>query len=205
MEEIMQVTAALLLIVVYVIYLKQTIKGESTPNPGTWIAWFVIMGINTVTYFKVVNDDYFKSAIVFVGFISVTLIMVYSLLRGKFVKLTKVDIWLLALSIIIGIFWQATKKAEVSNLLLQIVIFVSFLPTAIGLIQGRLKEKHTPWTLAAIAYSLQTASLLINYNGNLYELFLPIINGIMGNGMITVIIFYQDIKMVKAIIRRFGA
>lgn len=194
METTLQIIGSSLLILVYLFYLKQTVKGESTPNPGTWVVWFVIMGINTFTYFKVVNDDILKTAIVFVGFLGITSIMLYSLIKGKFAKLAKIDLILLTLSIIIGIFWQISDNAKLSNLFLQIIIFISFLPTAIGLAQNRLKEKHWPWTLAAIAYSLQTVSLLINYDGNLYQLFLPIINGILGNGLIPIVLIIKKIK-----------
>ena len=194
MEGILQIIASSLLVVVYIIYLKQITKGESTPNPGTWITWFVIMGINVFTYFKVVNNDYLKTAIVFIGFLSITLIMFYSLFKGKFAKLAKIDTILLILSIIVMVFWQVTKNVNLSNLFLQIVIFISFLPTAIGVAQGRLKEKHLPWTLASIAYTIQTISLLLNYDGNLYQLFLPIINGILGNGLIPIILIYKKLK-----------
>lgn len=194
MEATLQIIGSLILVLVYLFYLKQTVKGESTPNPGTWVVWFVIMGINTFTYFKVVNDDILKTAIVFVGFLGITSIMLYSLIKGKFAKLAKIDLILLALSIIIGIFWQISYNAKLSNLFLQIIIFISFLPTAIGLAQNRLKEKHWPWTLAVIAYSLQTVSLLINYDGNLYQLFLPIINGILGNGLIPIVLIIKKIK-----------
>lgn len=189
MEAVLQIAGSLLLFFVYLFYLKQTIKGESTPNPGTWIIWFVIMGINSFTYLKVVNDDILKTAIVFVSFFGISSIMLYSLIQGKFAKLAKIDWILLILSVIIGIFWQISENAKLSNLFLQIIILISFFPTAIGLTQNRLKERHWPWTLAVIAYILQTVSLLIDYDGNLYQLFLPVINGILGNGLILVIIF----------------
>lgn len=153
------------------------------------MVWFLTVGISTITYFKVVNDDYLKTAIVFIEFSGVAGIMFYSFWKGKFVKLAKIDIALLLTLIATGFFWQISENVKIANLLLQIVIFISFLPIAIGLIQNRLKEKHIPWTLAAIAYSLQTTSLLINYDGNLYELFLPIINGISS-------LFYYE-KCVK--------
>lgn len=194
MEQILQMIGSLLLVLVYIFYLKQTIKGESTPNPATWIVWFVIMGINTITYFKVVDENYFKTAIVVVGFTGITFITIYSLLKGKFSKLGKLDSFLLIISIAIGIFWVLGKNAKTSNLLLQIIIFVSFIPTVVGLAQNKLKEKHLPWTLASIAYILQTISLLINWDGNYYQLFLPIINGILGNGLIPIILIIKGLR-----------
>lgn len=194
MEQILQISGSLILLLVYFFYLRQTIKGQSTPNPSTWMVWFCIMGINTITYFQVVDENYLKTAVVFISFIGISSIMLYSLFKGKFAKLTKTDSLLLSLTIIIGVFWQITENAKLSNLLLQVIILISFLPTVIGLIQGRLKEKHLPWTLATIAYCLQTTSLLINYDGNVYQLFLPIFNGIVGNGAIPVILIYKSIK-----------
>ncbi len=194
MELILQLLGSLILVLVYFLYLKQIIKGESTPNPATWLVWFVIMGINTITYFKVVNEDYFKTAIVVVGFSGITAIMLYSFIKGKFSKLSNLDLFLLIISLIIGLFWITGTSATLSNLLLQVLIFISFLPTAVGLIKNKLKEKHLPWTLASIAYILQTISLLLDWNGDYYQLFLPIINGILGNGLIPVILLIKKIR-----------
>lgn len=191
MENFLQILASLILVLVYIIYLKQIRSGESTPNPGTWITWFVIMGINAFNYFEVVDNSYLKAAIVFIGFASITVIMVYSLVKGRFARLARIDATLLIISLIIAIFWQISQEANISSLLLQITIFTSFLPTAIGLWQNRLQEKHWPWTLAAGAYTLQTISLLIDFDGNYYQLFLPIINGILGNGLIPIILIYK--------------
>jgi hypothetical protein len=194
MAVVLQIIASILPIAVCITYLRQVNRGESTPNPSTWVIWFIVTGINTVTYFQVVNSNYFKTAIVFMVFLSMGITMAYSFFKGKFAKLAKIDISILILSIVIGIFWLITKNANISSLLLQIIIFSSYFPTAIGLMQNRLKEKHLPWTLIVIAYILQTISLLINFDGNLYQLFLPIINGIMGNGLILGIILYKKIK-----------
>ncbi len=197
MTTALQIIASILPIAVCITYLRQVSRGESTPNPSTWVIWFIVTGINTVTYFQVVNSDYFKTSIVFTVFLSMGATMAYSFFKGKFAKLAKLDMSILTLSIIIGIFWWITKNADIASLLLQIIIFTSYLPTAVGLIKNRLKEKHLPWTLIVIAYILQTISLLMNYDGNLYQLFLPTINGIIGNGLILTIILYKEVKTGK--------
>lgn len=194
MQQLFQIMGSIILIIVYILYFKQVTKNESTPNAGTWIIWSLIMTINTFTYLQVVKGEYLKVAIVFVSFISITLVTFYAIFKNKFAKLSRLDLLLLILAIIIGVVWQITDNAILANILIQLVLIISFLPTAIGLLQDRLKEKHLPWTLALIAYVLQTISLTFNYDGNIYQFFLPVINGILGNGLITAILIYKAKK-----------
>jgi len=191
---LLQIIVSIILVVSYFIYLRQTMKDESTPNPGSWIIWFVIMGFNTLTYFKVTEGDYFKTAIAFAGFVSVTVIMSYALWRGKFAKITTFDVIILLLAIILGVFWRSTSDDKLTNLLLQFIMLLSFLPTVIGLLQNRLREKYLPWTVATIAYVIKTISVPLAQKYSSWELFFPIINGIIGNGIIVAIIFHKRKK-----------
>ncbi|NCD01157.1 hypothetical protein EOL94_03640 [bacterium] len=194
MEKILQISASLIILLVYFIYLKQVIHGKSTPNPGTWIVWLVVMTINLITYSSLTDHSLYKTLITFASFSGVFLIMFYSFLGCKFSKLILIDKIILTLSLAIIVYWLTTKNDELSSLFLQIAIFISFLPTVFGLIQGRLKESLAPWAIATFAYSLHALSLLINYNGNIYEFCLPVINGIMGNGLISIIVIIKNIK-----------
>lgn len=198
METYLQYSASILLIVVSVIYLKQTIKAESTPNPGTWIVWFIAMGINVCNYWEVVDQQPEKAGIAVIGFIGISSTMVYSLVKGKFAKLKLPEFISIGLVTVTVAYWILTRDSHNTAFFIQASLIVSFYPTAQGLIKNELKEKHWPWTLSVIAYGLQTLSLVINYNGNIYPILFPLINGVIGNGSILIIILFKKrIKRIK--------
>ncbi len=191
--NILAVFANILLIVVYIAYMRQVVKGQSTPNPATWIIWFIVMLINSCTYILIIGNLY-KSAIAVSAAIFIGIVLTYSLVKGKFGPLKRLEIIVLATTVAIIVFWIKTGDAHISNLLLQIIILISFVPTAIGLLRGDLKEKIFPWALATAAYLFQIVALLIDFKGNYVSIAYPFINGICGNGSIAVIILWIKSK-----------
>ena len=191
MQLTLQILGSVLLVVVLFIYLNQIKNNQSTPNPGTWSVLFIIMGINAITYLTVVNGDYLKATIVFVSFLMICTITLYTFIKGKFAKISTFDKWTLFVSVLVGIFWQTSSDARISNALMQIILFITFWPIIIGLWRGRLKEKQLSWNLAVVAYIFQTISVLIAFNGDYLQLAYPVINGIIGNALIPLVIFYK--------------
>lgn len=194
MQLIIQVLGSLLMVVTGFIYLNQIKNNQSTPNPGTWAVLFVIMGLNAVTYLTVVNNNYLKVVIVFVSFVVISAITIYSFVKGKFSKLTTFDKYILIVSLVVGVFWRLTDGARMSNVLMQIIIFLTFLPIVRGLLRGYLKEKMLSWNLAVVAYTLQLISILIDFNGDYLQLCYPLINGVVGNGLISLVIILKKAK-----------
>src|SRR5437667_366392 len=110
-------------------YFKQLIKGESVPNPATWLIWFIVTIINTLTYFFVVKGNFWVSLASAVLAFEIFVIFVVALFKGKFSKLRKVEIISLILAFAIGVFWKISGNAIVSNLALQGIFLISFYPT----------------------------------------------------------------------------
>ncbi len=194
--NVLVIIANALILVVYLLYLKQIIKSESTPNPATWIIWFVVTLINALTYINVTNSP-LEGTIAITACCLMGIIMVYTLIKGKFGPLKTLEWWIIMLAISIGIFWQISANIIVAHLLLQIILVLSFVPTIKGLIKKELKEKAPPWITAALAYSLQIIALLIVYAGNWVSLAYPILNGIIGNGSIAVLAIVINHNLAK--------
>lgn len=195
MSEFFSLLSSITVLAVMISYFKQVVKGVSTPNPSTWLIWVIVSAMNMISYFIVVHGDIIKSLITVVTVFCLTLIFIYSLFRGKFGKIGRVEIISFSGALIIGIFWKMTGNAIVSNLLLQLLLLSSFFPTGIGLLRYELLEKSLPWDLAVCAYIFMSIAIILDWKrGDWVALVHPIVNGIIGNGGIALIIHVQEIK-----------
>ena len=178
--------ANFVVLVVYTTYLIQVIKGDSTPNPATWIIWLTVSILNAITFIQVA-DTWYQGLISVTMTIFVAGLFFYSLSRKKFTPLKSIEKNVLVLTGIIGVLWLVTGNEKLANLLLQIALLFSFWPTIQGLRKGLAKEKPLPWILAVMAYVLIVSSMLLNFQGNYVALVYPVLNGIVGNGIVAII------------------
>ena len=186
MSEVFAVLSGLFMVVVGIVYLKQVAQGASTPNPATWSIWVITTCLNTGTYFLVVEGDWFKALTAIIIAVQCTVIFVYALVKGKFGKLGKIEIACLVGSIIIGTLWQITGNAILANMLLQGVFVISFIPTVLGVLRRELRERCLPWDLAIMSNICLVIAIIADWHmGSVYELFYPIIGGLIGNSSVS--------------------
>jgi len=183
--------AGLTALLAYGLYFKQTLKGQSTPNPSTWAIWLLVGLINAITYFSITNNNLWQSFIVIAVTFSVSIIFMYSLLKGKFSKISYVEITIFILAIAIGIFWQITLNDRISNLLLQGIYVISYIPTIYGIIKGTGKEYHVAWIVAFTAYLFATISIAFDPQIDWIAFVHPVVNGLLGNGVVAGLILYK--------------
>lgn len=200
MIEILSIVGGMILIAAFFFYFKSVAKNTSTPNPATWLIWFVIFMMNTITYFMVARGSLWQTLITIVAAIGVLCIFIYSLFKGKFARIGKIEVACLATALVVGIIWKTTKDPILANLLLQFIYAVSFIPMIIGLANGRLREKTFPWVLAFSAYVPTIIIIIINWETvSWVGLVHPIVNGIMGNGAIILLAAVKNNKPVRKI------
>ncbi len=189
MKEVLTILSSLIFLAVICFYMKQLVQGQSTPNPATWVIWLLVSALNLFTYFAVVDGDMFKSLLSITMTSGIAFVFLYAFVKGKIGKAGKVEVFSFLLAVGVGILWQTTGNADISNLLLQGVFLISFVPTVIGLLKNELREKSLPWDLAVIAYVLQTAAIIVDWsNSSWVELGFPIVNGLLGNGSVALTI-----------------
>lgn len=194
MSGILSILSSLCILVVYATYFIQVRKGTSIPNPATWLIWTVVILMNSVTYFTVIHGDWVKTIYTVVAAVCVASLSLFSAAKGKFGRIGWTEWVALALCIFVGILWKTTGDAIVANLALQVILFISFIPTAVGLLKKKLCEGPLPWSLATFAYLLTIVALLLDWQpGNAASLAYPIVNGVMGNGLIAVIAWRQKL------------
>jgi hypothetical protein len=172
-------------------YFKQVIRGESIPNPATWLIWLVVTMMNTASYFLVVEGSFWVSLASMVLAAEILVIFLLALWKGKFTKLGRVEIFSLALSLVIGAFWKLSGNAVVSNLSLQAIFVISFYPTIYNVLQKYSSERSTPWFLAVVSYSLQIVNVFLS-PVTLLALTFPAVN-LIGNGVVGVLALKQRI------------
>lgn len=191
MSEACAWIASLLGLATVVIYLSKVIKGSTTPNTATWLIVAVVITMNTVSYFAVVGGDLKKAAIGITVNVGILVVFGYSLAKGKFARLQKFDAVSLAMALIIGVVWKASGDAIIANMALQSVLFISFIPTFLGIMRRQLRDHPLPWGLAVIAYGFQILTVISADSWNWPELIYPFVNGIIGNGMVAVAIVWK--------------
>lgn len=194
MSEFFSVLSGLAMIGVVVFYFRQITKGQSTPNPATWIISLVVMIINTLTYYFVSQKNVWLILTPSTIILGIVLIIIYSSIVGKLGKIGVVEIIAFLLAIAVGLFWQITKNSVVSNLMMQAIFIIGVIPTVIGVAKGNLKESPVSWTIAVVSYLFLIASILSRSEWTWAQLGYPIINGIFGNASVVVIAILKNKK-----------
>ena len=193
-SEVLSLIASVFTFLSVASYFKQLVKGESIPNPATWLIWLAVTLLNTLTYFKVVEGNIWTSLVSIVLTIGFCVVFIYASINGKFAKLERLEIISLVLAVLIGIFWQTTGNAIIANLLIQVIFLISFYPTIVGLLRRKLKEKALPWIFAVISCSILITSVIMNWEqGGWVALAFPIIR-MIGNGSVAIIVWGQNEK-----------
>lgn len=185
------VLAGITALIAYGLYLKQAIRKQSTPNPSSWAIWLLVGIINSITYFYVVSSNVWQSFIAWAVTFSVLVVFLYSLSKNRFSKISKMEITIFILALIVGIFWQITSNDRISNLMLQIIYVLAYIPTVYGLLKESAKEYPASWITAVIAYTFSILSIALAFNGDWIAIIFPLVNGILGNGLVATIIFYK--------------
>jgi hypothetical protein len=200
LSEFFSVLSGVVIAAVPIIYLRQVVKGISIPNPATWFICLMTFGLNTATYFFVVEKNIWKILLPSTILLGIIVVFGYSFIKGKFARIGIVEIVSVLLAIGIGILWKTTKDATLANLALQVVLMISFLPMIVGLLRRTLREGPLPWSLGVLSYIFLIVAIVLDWQGNWAELAYPFFNGILGNGSIAVISYVQNSKIKKVLI-----
>jgi len=102
-----------------------------------------------------------------------------------------VEIAALAGAIIVSYFYIRTKNHRVSNMMIQVIFLISYVPVAVGILTGALIESPPAWILGIISYVFMALAVVVDYNDWL-ELAYPIANGIIGNGVVAILAIIME-------------
>ncbi len=186
--------AGLTLLVGYILYLKQTTQNQSTPNLSSWAIWLLVGIINSITYFSITENNLWQSLPGITSSCFELMIFTYSLFKGNFSKITKVEIIAFTLAIIIVVFWQITSNDRISNLFLQLIYIIALIPTINAIIKGTAKEYPMAWIVVIVSQIFLLISIGIDPHIDWIAFVSPIIVGILGNAIVVGSIVYKRHK-----------
>lgn len=185
--------AGIAILIGYVLYFKQVIQNKSTPNPSSWAIWLLTGIIKSITYFSITNHNIWQSLPGILDTFFVLCIFIYSLFKGRFSRISKTEVLTFSLAVIIGIFWQITSDDRISNLLIQSIFIIAFVPTINGILKGYAKENINAWITVFASCLFLLISVGIGPNIDWVAFVSPII-GLLGNGLIMGSIIYKKSK-----------
>ncbi len=171
----------------YFRYFIQVKNDSSTPNPTTWSIWFFTGLLNAITYHSIVKhklDSIFIWVILFWSLI----ILIYSLVKGKFTKFNVIDAISLILVIILYVFYFYLKNDVITHVLIQFVYIISYVPTINSLIKNKSREDVVAWYLAFLTYFFAFIGLVVANEKEAIKYLHIILNGFVGNGVMIYLI-----------------
>lgn len=162
MTMILGILAGLLHVLAFVIYKKQISDGTSSPNTATWTLWVFLTLLNCASYFSI-SMDWVKSILPILSSLACIVTFCSALSNGKFSALEKYDSIALVFGIISALVWYIFQSASWANVILQLGVVVSFIPTYRGLIKDPFKEKSLPWFVWSSAYVLSLIVIILRW------------------------------------------
>lgn len=170
----LSIAAGLLHIVAFVFYNKQMLQKTSCPNAATWTLW-VSLTILNVTSYKSMSGDWIKAILPITSSAACILTYMFATYKGKFFWPDKWDSIVFATGAVAGLVWWYFQSATYANLILQISIAISFVPTLRGVWSNPQKEKAAPWLIWGTAYILMIAVICLRWQpGHYKDLVYPI-------------------------------
>ena len=192
MKTYLTLIYSVLIPIVYITYLYGLKKKNTTPNAITWFMWTIAGVINAITYYHLVDGNIFKYMVTILAAACASVVFFYAAFKRKFKRLNEVDWVIVALLICISIFWYTSQNQRDTNLLLQLVYIISFVPIAYNVWFKNATEYIVPFWIAIFAYSISIIVILLDWNGDWAEIAYPVANGIIGNGIVTIIIYKKQ-------------
>jgi hypothetical protein len=167
------IVAGAMHVVAYLVYNKQMLRGESSPNAATWTMWSFISTLNAATYLFM-SEDIVKAILPVASTVACLGTFTYSIIKGKLSRLDRIDSIALGLGIIAALAWFYYKSPTISNMLLQIPIAISFVPTWRGVIRNPKVERALPWIIWSSAYIVNITAVILRWKGQPQDLVYPI-------------------------------
>lgn len=154
MKKAAALTTAVLMLVVGGRYSWLTYQGEIQPVLATWLLFYVAIILSFWTYWSSEKHSLISNVQNAVDTIAVGMILFSIIFLGKNVRLgfNGLELGCLIASGAVLVFWKMSKLHEVSNLTLQGIMAIAYLPTLYQLWQAaKNTESFGPWIVGWIA------------------------------------------------------
>lgn len=169
-------------VIAFIVYNKRMLKGLSNPNTTSWALWALLSSLNFASYLDM-SDDMVKSTISLASASACIFTFVFSIFKGR---ITKPDFWDGLIFLFSGVsimVWWIYQSSTYANLVLQLAIAISFIPTFRDVITDCDKEKLLPWAIWSGAYVISIIVVMLRWEGHYQDLAYPI-NGFVMHGIV---------------------
>jgi len=171
-------TAALLHATAYTLYALQVLANDSVPNPATWSIWAVLAVVNAVTFSKGAKS-FLKAAQFITGSVTATVVWLITLHVGKFAPIGTLEYWVIGVCAASPLVWWLLGKATYANILIGIILIVSFIPTVRRILDGTATEQPLPWFIWTLAFACTSINIYVHRHDEheiswKYMMFLPV-------------------------------
>ena len=160
-----------------VFYIRHLMLTNFIPHPIAFGIWLMADTINYFTYTDF-SGFWVGPAIMPLGALTVVIIGIVKRKkteRHRFKLLDWVCIGICAMSLLV---WAITQNAIWSNMIIQIIIALGFVPI-IGNLFKKQREPLFPWFLFAVGWIVTCVDTYLGYK-SLLEFVYPIVNGLLG-------------------------
>lgn len=182
MATFFALTASILNLVGYILYIRDLRRGNTRPNLASWLVWMGITLLSVSTYTRGTGDvvkSLFSWSILVVNIVTFSFIMK----RAKFSSLSRLDVSALVIGGLAGVVWFFTQSAWWGNMLVQVAIVIGGVPTIFSVWHHPTNERPLPWLLWGGAFVCLFLVITTRWTGKPVELVYPII-GILLYGSI---------------------
>lgn len=170
-SEAISISSALLLLVGYVLYYKKISSGDAQPNIASWLLFVVIIIINTASY-GLMTGDWVKAYLTVTSLLAAIVILLNILKHGKF-KWCIFDVIAFFAGIIAALMWWWFHSATYGNLILQVAIFVAFIPTLRSAWKEPRREPSLPWFVWSVSFVILLLVVFIRWQEQYQDLVYP--------------------------------
>ena len=176
---------AILMTVTNIWYIYLIIMGRIHPTFMTWVIFSVAVGLSFATYWSSEKHSFLNNICNTVDLISVFVITTIIVIFGENIRfnINTFEMICILLSMMILFFWRITKRHEVSNIFLQIVMTIAYFPTFYQL-----------WSATVSSESVITWGIL------LLASITGVMTGVLGKDKLAIIYSTRSLVMVSILI-----
>ena len=176
------------------IYNRKAINRESAPSRATWALWGFMSTLNAISYTSL-SGDLVKAILGIVdAFACVGTFFVVLRYQGT-MKLTQNEKIALGIGLAAIVAWYIFRRALYASAILQVAVFVSFVPVLIHTWKEPAREPKMPWFLWTVVY-ISNFVLVIARHGSWKDMLYPI-NYIILHGAVWMLTLRQPKQEVE--------
>ncbi len=156
----------------YWVYNKKLESKEINPNATTWAIWGLGSFVAVMLYQDLAHD-WVKEFLPIVCSIAAFGTFVHMMIKGSFQRPDRLDIEMFLLDTAVVTYWIMSDDPISANVLLEVDIWISFLPILRSTWNKPETEDPKPWFIWSIAYTLLTVTVLMRWE-KWWDLLLPV-------------------------------